>query len=192
MRRALSFVLLLLPGCARHFHRDTNAPGTTDVENPPADREAARVEPGDPGEEMLAVNPGVLAGGGAREASPNGFGELGVEVSVVRGSSPSSHSEDGFFVYPVRGAGAALGWSALRFAKDVTEVGPLYGEIYAHRELSAAGGGWAWNPATGDHGPQAFVTLTSLYLRGRYLFEEGGEVTLGVQLKLPQVWVWSR
>jgi hypothetical protein len=74
----------------------------------------------------------------------------------------------------------------------VAEVGPLYAEVYAHRELSAAGGGWAWNPHTGDHGPQAFVTLASLYLRGRYFFDDGAEVTLGVQLKLPQVWVWSR
>lgn len=88
MKRALSFVLLLLPGCARHFHRDTNAPGITDVENPPADREAARVEPSDPGEEMLAVNPGVLAGGGAREASPHGFGELGVEVNISPPTPP--------------------------------------------------------------------------------------------------------
>ncbi len=189
MRRAL-LLLLALAGC--HFHRDSNAPGLADVGNPPPDRTAARVEPEDPGEHMLAINPGVLAGGGAREASPQGFGEFGVEVSVVRGWSQRSHGEDGFFTYPVRALGAAVGWSALRLTDEDPEMGPLYAEVYGFEIPFAAGGGWAWNPADGDHGPQVFVTAMSLYLRGRYLVDDGAELTLGFQGKLPLVWVWSR
>ena len=189
MRRA-AIAVTVLAGC--HFHRDTNAPGLTDVENPPADRTAGRVEPADPGEEMLAINPGVLAGGGGREASPEGFGEFGVEVSVVRGSNERSHIEDGFFTYPLRGVGAALGWSALRLTDEDPEVGPLYAEAYVFRLPWAAGGGWAVNPADGDHGPQLFVAGMSLYIRGRYLFDDGAEITAGFQGKIPFVWVWSR
>jgi hypothetical protein len=190
VRRALA-VTVALAGC--HVHRDTNAPGLSDVENPPADPAAARVAPGDPGEEMLAINPGVLAGGGGRTAAPHGFGEFGVEVSLVRGSSPTSHREDDFFVYPLRGVGAALGWSALELSDTDPAVGPLYGEAYAFRLPWGAGGGWAWNPATGDHGPQAFVSLAWVYLRGRYLVDDdSGELTIGFQGKIPIVWVWSR
>lgn len=189
MRTAV-LIVAALAGC--HFHRDTNAPGHTDVDNPPADRAAARVEPADPGEEMLAVNPGILAGGGGRAASPQGFGELGVEVSVVRGVNETSHIEDGFFTYPRQGAGGALGWSALRLTGEDPEMGPLYLETYYFRLPWGAGGGWAWNPQNGDHGPQAFLFGASLYLRARYLFDDGGELTAGFQGKLPLVWVWSR
>jgi len=192
VRRRFCLGLLLVAGCNKHFHRDTNAPGLSDVENPPADRAVARVEPGDPGEEMLAVNSGILAGAGARKASPHALGEFGLEVSVVRGVNPSSHVEDGFFVYPMVAAGAALGWSALRLTDGDAAVGPLYAEVYAWREFAAAGGGWTWNPDTGDHGPQAFVSYLSLYLRGRLMADDGGEITAGFQGKLPIVWVWSR
>jgi hypothetical protein len=188
--RCAAILLAGLAGC--HFHRDTNAPGLSDVDSPPTDRTAARVEPGDPGEHMLAINPGVLAGGGGREASPEGFGEFGVEVSVVRGWNQRSHVEDGFFTYPLRGVGAALGWSALRLSEEDPEVGPLYAEAYAFRLPWMAGAGWAWNPDRGDHGPQVFVAGMSLYLRGRYLAEDGAEITAGFQGKLPLVWVWSR
>jgi hypothetical protein len=183
-------LLLALAGC--HFHRDTNAPGLTDVESPPADRTAARIEPGDPGENMLAINPGVLVGGGGRESSPQGFGEIGVEVSVVRGSNDSSHLEDGLFSYPLRGVGAALGWSALRITDQEPEMGPLYAEAYGFRMPWLGGAGWAWNPDTGDHGPQVFVAALSLYVRGRTLADDGGEITAGFQGKLPLVWIWSR
>jgi len=188
VRRAI--VLLSLAAC--HHHRDTNAPGISDIEVPPADRTAAHVDPEDPGENMLAVIPGVLAAGGMRKDSPHALGEFGPEVSIVRGASPRSHSEDGFFVYPMTGIGGALGWSALRVNGGDADLGPLYAEIYRVDEGVAAGGGWSWNPADGDHGPQLFVTSLGFYLRGRYLFDDGGEITAGLQIKVPVVWVWSR
>ena len=186
-------VLALLAACNPHFHRDRNAPGITDVDTPPEPRDTRRVPPEDPGEEMLSVNPGVLFGGGWREVSPHGFGELGFEVSLVRGSSPHSHSEDGFLVYPVQAWGVALGWSSLVFDDDDDdlEVGPLYLEAYKH-EIGSAGGGYAWNPSTGDHGPQIFAGILSLYARARYMWDAGTEISLGFQGKLPVVWVWSR
>ena len=90
------------------------------------------------------------------------------------------------------GIGGALGWSALRVNGGDADLGPLYAEIYRVDEGVAAGGGWSWNPADGDHGPQLFVTSLGFYLRGRYLFDDGGEITAGLQIKVPVVWVWSR
>ena len=189
MRRAL-FLVLALAAC--HHHRDSNAPGISDIEVPPADRTVARIDPEDPGENMLAVNPGLLAAGGARKDSPHALGEFGPEISVVRGSTPRSHSEDGFFIYPLVGVGAALGWSALRVNGGDADLGPLYAEVYRVEDGFAAGGGWSWNPADGDHGPQLFGTIMGFYVRARYLFDDGGELTAGLQIKVPTVWVWSR
>ncbi len=189
MRRALLFAVAL---AACHRHRDSNAPGNSDIEVPPADRTIARVEPEDPGENMIAVNPGILAAGGARKHSPHALGEFGPEISVVRGTSPVSHREDNFFIYPVAGVGAALGWSALRLSGGDADVGPLYGEVYRVDTGFAAGGGWSWNPSDSDHGPQLFATFLGFYLRARYLFDAGGEITAGLQIKIPVVWVWSR
>ena len=189
MRRAL-LALLALAAC--HHHLDTNAPGISDIEVPPADRTVSHVYPEDPGENMLAVDPGILAAGGFRKDSPHALGEFGPEISVVRGANPVSHREDNFFVYPLTGVGAALGWSALRVNGGDADLGPLYAEVYRVDTGFAAGGGWSWNPADGDHGPQLFGTMMGFYLRARYLFDAGGEITAGLQIKVPVVWVWSR
>lgn len=195
--KRLAVIAALAVACA-HRHRDTNAPGIQDVEAPPPDLARHEViEPADPGEEMLTVNPGVLGGGGGRAAEPHGFGEVGVEVTVNRGWSPHSHAEDNFVVYPAAGYGASLGWSALRVfdhpgAGADAEPGPLYAEVQGFEFPYAGGVGYAVDPWHGQHGPQAFLFLMSGYLRARYLWDEGIEVSLGIQLKLPKVWVWSR
>ncbi|HUS63318.1 MAG TPA: hypothetical protein VMZ28_02205 [Kofleriaceae bacterium] len=194
--KRLAAAALLLAACA-HRHRDTNAPGIQDIEAPPPDLTNHQpIEPQDPGERMLTINPGVLAGGGGRSASPHGFGEFGVEVTVNGGESPGSHAEDNFVVYPAEGFGATLGWSALRLLDDPgdddAQVGPFYAEVQGFEFPYAGGVGYAVDPWHGQHGPQVFVFLLSGYLRARYLWDEGTEVTLGFQLKLPKVWVWSR
>ena len=188
-------LLAALAGC-RHWHRDTSAPGVIDVAAPPPPGQH-RVAPQDPGENMLAINPGVHSGGGARAESPHGFGEVGVELTVNRGENDRSHHEDSFFVYPERGVGASLGWSFLRYSGDGAggtdlDGGPLYAEVQAFRLPWIAGGGYAIDPFTGDHGPQIFGAMANLYVRARYLFDAGAEITFGMQLKLPFVQVWSR
>src|SRR5690606_41771660 len=79
---------------------------------PGAPAGAPRGRPADPGERMLTVNPGVFWGAGPQTAEPHGFGELGAEVTINLGENDRSHYEDDFFVYPQRGVGASLGWSA--------------------------------------------------------------------------------
>ena len=196
MRARLVTAALLLAACG-HRHRDTNAPGIHEIETPPPDLASHEpIEPADPGERMVTVNPGVLGGGGGRAASPHGFGELGVELTVNRGESPGSHAEDNFFVYPAVGYGASIGWSALRLfddpGDDDAQVGPLYAEVQGFELPYAGGVGYAVDPWHGHHGPQAFIFLMSGYVRARYYWDDGIEVTLGLQLKLPKVWVWSR
>ena len=153
---------------------------------------------------MLAGNLGVLAGGGAKTRRPRGFGEFGLELSVNLGETERSHKGDDFLVYPLDGYGATLGWSLLRLERvlgeeetgtpgdDVARLGPLYAEVHTHQMPFGGGGGWAWDPDIGDHGPQAFAYLSTLYVRGRYLVDRGAELSVGMQLKWPLVWIWSR
>ena len=196
-RAALALLLVAVVAC--HRHRDTNAPGLLHVETPPPDPTSREpMIPGDPGEHMLTINPGILAAGGARNSAPNGFGEFGVEVTVNRGETPYSHGGDSLFVYPLHGWGATAGWSALRLfegsAGDTdAQVGPLYAEVQAMDFPWAGGVGYAVDPLRGHHGPQVFTFLMLGYVRARYLVDSDDlEVSLGVQLKLPRVWVWSR
>jgi hypothetical protein len=196
MSRLSGPLALALLATACHWHRDTNAPGHIEVAAPPPPG-TYRVEPRDPGEHMLALNPGLLFGGGARAKRPRSFGELGLEVSVNRGENERSHQEDGLFIYPQRGFGGSLGWSFLHLSDDLAggtrlDGGPLYAEAHVFRLPFIAGGGYAVNPFTGDHGPQLFGALAMMYLRARYMFDAGAEITLGAQFKLPFVRVWSR
>ena len=65
-------------------------------------------------------------------------------------------------------------------------------DSYAFRPLHGAGIGYAVDPARSDHGPQVNVFVGPLFVRGRYLFGGGAEAQVGLQLKLPIVWIWSR
>lgn len=199
---AVAAALVLIAGC--RFHRPNNAPGLIDVTAAPSEPKQRKAEPGDPGERMLAVNPGVLAGGGAKTQKPHGFGEFGIEVSVNWGENERSHYGDDFFVYPYDGYGATIGWSAIRLERSSVDpeqvnpgrnelvVGPIYGEVHMHAMPWGGGVGWAVDPSSGDTGPQVFGYLSTLYVRGRYLFDQGAELSFGIQAKWPLVWIWSR
>lgn len=185
---------VLATGCAAmRFHRDRNAPGHIDVATPGPDTGLER--PRDPGENMIAVNPGVLAAAGGRGSDPHFVSELSVEVAVNVGTSERSHFEDDFIIHPHQGIGGVIGWSLLRGlgASDADyDLGPVYVEVQLFRPLHGAGVGYAVDPARSDHGPQVNAFAGPLFVRGRYLFDGGVELQIGLQLKLPIVWVWSR
>ncbi len=203
--------LVLAPvwgGCAPlRFHRDTNAPGHSDVENPPNYRRAGGQDrprrgahpvpsaPDDPGEEFLTFNPGIYGGGGGRFGEPKnsrGTGILGIEFSLNRGHNDRSHFRDDFWVYPREGKGVSLGWNILQFGPDDIDMGPIYAEVQRFGIYGGGALGYAVNPATLDHGFQASAWFTGYYVRARYLFDGGFELYGGFQIKIPMVWIWSR
>lgn len=204
MRSAAALALVVVTAC--HYHRDTNAPGLVDLERPPSPPGRATMEyPGDPGERMVTVSSGALAGAGARARGVRTMFEVAAEVTVSLGESDRSHQDgvDRLFVppgvlVPQRSVGLTLGWSVLqvvpRSAGEPAEIstGPLYLELQGARGLVGLAGGWAVDPTSGDHGPQINGFLGPSFLRMRYLVDGGFELQLGLQLKLPATWVWSR
>ena len=209
----LAVSLTLLAGCHPLVsHRDTNAPGLVDVELPPAqerqtpktsdgskatDPEAPPTpeQPGDPGEAFTVLSPGIyLSGGGrfGRPAGQRGAGMFGVELSYNRGESPFSHNGDDFIVYPVEGFGASIGWTLLALNSGEVDLGPIYLEAHRFHLLGGVAAGYSVDPVTGDHGPQATLWATALYVRARYLFDDGFGLFVGGQFKIPKLWVRSR
>lgn len=203
MARALTGLLAALMvapcGCAQlRFHRDTNAPGLSDVKNPPSAAQLQHdqvVAPKDPGENMLTLNPGVYGGIGGLLDAPRGqrmIGFGGVEVTVNRGCSPRSHYKDGLFVYPLDGNGLSLGWSFVQANDSDADVGPIYVEVSRFRLWFGAALGYAVDVGDRDHGPQASAWFGPYFVRARYLFDGGVALYFGGQLKIPMIWIWSR
>jgi len=199
MARALVGLLVVAAGCAQlRFHRDTNAPGISDVENPPAPSQLAHEQvtpPKDPGEQMITFNPGVYGGIGGRLDAPSGermFGLGGLELTLNRGCSPRSHYADGLFVYPLDGNGLSLGWNFVQAGNGDTDVGPLYVEASRFRLWFGAALGYAVDVGDRDHGPQASAWFGPYWVRARYMFDGGVELFFGGQIKVPMLWIWSR
>lgn len=207
----LIILLASVPAAACHqltVHRDTNAPGNSDIERPPAyptesasdtqveGREAPAAEmPDDPGEHWTTINSGIHGGYGGRFGQPQGqrgTGILGVEVSFNRGHSPYSHNGDGFFLYPLQGYGGSLGWSLFQWQGRDLQLGPLYAEAHVFRLFIGAGLGYAVDIDDGHHGPQVSAWLGSLYVRARYMVGDGFGLFFGGQIKIPRLWVESR
>lgn len=193
MRLAVSCALLLLSGCTVH-HLETNAPGHVDVLQPPEHLDARGVDPpADPGERMVSLTYGVLAGGGL--AFPKGSDAVGAygvgpEVSLHVGSSPHSHDDDSPPVLPARALGVNVGWTALSHPGQ--SVGPLYGELQWTEMPYYLAGGWAWDADESLHGPQATLGIGVLYLRYTHLFDQGGALQAGLVFKGYDTWVWSQ
>src|SRR5262249_16787009 len=87
-RGSMKLVLVLVAlsaGCAVH-PPETNAPGNADVLEPPHDLGARKAErPKDPGEDMVVLTYGALAGGGVafpKDENAKGAYGVGPEVSV--------------------------------------------------------------------------------------------------------------
>lgn len=186
-------------------HRDANAPGHTDIDRPPAYPAAHASSanapspppperPGDPGERMYIISPGIFGAMGGRFSRPEGevfTGMFGVELSLNHGTNPRSHNADAFVVYPRKGRGVSLGWSLLQVSGSGTTLGPVYAEVHEFRLAGGGALGYAINPSTRDHGPQASAWFTTYFVRMRYLWSEGFSAFIGAQLKLPMIWTES-
>ena len=192
----LGSVLLLAAGsgCIKHYHLEQNAPGFSDVKEPPT-RKTKRVEkPRDPGEHMFVINAGAFAGGGlAAFGTPSGLrGAYGIgpEVSFAYGAMKRSHSEDDFVIFPRPAYGLNLGWTMLAYSG--TGLGPFYAELQYSDEVFGIAAGYAYDRNDAQHGPQITSSLGPLYMRGTYLSTNGFDLQVGLVIKGGLLWVWSR
>lgn len=182
-------LLALCTGCA-HTHLERNAPGVVDVQTRP--RTANDRIPQDPGESMLTMSYGGLGGGGVVvHDGAEAYGELGVELSLLRGIREVSHYDDDFVITPDRAFGASVGWNGLTSQGE--GVGPLYAEFALRAWMFAGMGlGWAWDVDDNQHGPQATLSLGPFYARVGHQFGQGTALSAGIVLKNQHSWIWSR
>jgi hypothetical protein len=187
-------LIVALAGCVHH-HLPWNAPGIIDVRTPPQPFRTGDLErPKDPGERMVAFTYGGFSGGGIRwDHGSHGGGASGIEVSLHQGESSFSHYDDDFWIYPQETIGVNLG-ATLEYGDGPTHLGAIYVEAQRMKNFLGAAAGWAYEPTSGRTGPQATVFFSDFYVRGDWLFGAygGGEIMLGLIVKLPVVWVWSR
>lgn len=207
-------VLSFLGGC-RHWHRPHDAPGLVDVRTPPREIAFELVEtPGDPGERMVSINPGVSMLSGYRTNRGAGVLDLGAEVSLLRGENERSHNDGDQrlflppgFQLPERGYGVTLGWSAFRLfevesddpetedvdeSRSIATTGPVHLRGYTFKNWFGAGAGWTFDPQTGDHGPELVGYAGVVTARTRYTRDDHFEILLGYQMKFPLTFVQSR
>lgn len=202
MRAAAVLALLVaLAGCPVHMQR--NAPGTIDVHAPPSEIAREQVEPPiDPGERVFMVSAGALAGVGVRVGGDGRLAAEGAaEISVSWGELDKSHEKAQpivpipIVVLPPKRTGINLGWV---FAEpnpdnsDDGELGPIYLEYQVSRLLSGWSAGYSWDPEDDSHGPHVGAFFTGYYVKAGYRIGRGAEAMIGVVLKLPQTFVWSR
>jgi len=177
-----------------HTHGARNAPGNIDVHRPPAQPADKQVEePLDPGEQSIVLSSGVMGGGGVAlggDEDTRGAYGAGPELSIGYGTSDRSHNGDDFFIYPQRGFGTNLGWTAL--SGEGSGVGPLYSELYYQETVAWLAAGWVWDPNDHTHGPQITISTFMLYMRATHQLDAGTQLTAGISIKLPQSYVWSR
>lgn len=190
-------------GCGA-THLPHNAPGNIDVAKPPRDLSKIAVErPADPGEYVLGWTTGALVGGGLSVPGPHAVFSGSGETSLHFGVNPHSHQFDTsqlwpivsgrFGEYPFQGwsGGLNLGWTLGTNTRPANSAG------YAEAQLTYAGAlgiaaGWALDPARSVNGPQITANLGPLYLRSTTMLDLGTSIEIGVVLKVPAVWVWSR
>lgn len=202
---AIAVLAIPLGACHRHVR---SSPGTIDVAAPPLAIASERIEtPGDPGERMLMITPGVVDGGFGRSDGRSG-GELELEVGVHLGDAKVSHNDHalrdrlflpGGLLAPDAAVGLVVGWSALRFIEEVgedgehvTTTGPLHARAQVMKFAYGAGAGWRWDPRTGETGPELSLWALNYELRVHASTDGEIETLLGLQLKWPVTWVWGR
>lgn len=196
-------LVLALAGCYHH-HLATNAPGLVDPRIPPGDLDQRGLEqPGDPGEHLLLISPGVTVGAGGGTIASTAVVDVAAEVTVRWGDSEVSHNDADARLFlprglrvPDRSVGFNVGWSALRLYPEngttSAGTGPIFVEAVRTGFAWSLSAGWALDPRTGGTGPQLGAHWVVYFVRGRALFGDGFEVVGGVQLKAPQAWIRSR
>ena len=202
-RAGLALALLSAAGC--HHHRQLNAPRLVEPMVPPVDITDRELEyPGDPGEKMIVLTTGVLGGVFGGSLGPSAVVDVAAEATVSWGENAQSHNDHASRLFIPRGVlwlprstGISVGWSGLRvLTRDggPTDLatGPIYVEAQKAWMFGGVGAGWAIDPRTGGTGPQVNAFYTFYYVRGRLLFGDGWELGGGLQIKIPNTWVWAR
>lgn len=202
MSRLLGLVLLasvaVSSGCWVH-HSDLNAPGEVDLSEEPEDFAVGqRQRPEDPGQHVVSVLGGPFLTVGADD----GWQRLqfGLEVTAMYNKRDRSHVED-FPAFLLLGEGQSwggnIGWSAyqLHSVGDTVagSTGALYLEGQVRLPIPVVAAGWAVEPGTGRHGPQATVSPFGMnWFRANYNTDGTWALMYGVTAKLSNIWVWSR
>jgi hypothetical protein len=178
-----------LGGCALHTHLDNGAPGVDDIHVPPANPEPGVTHPpADPGEDMLSLTTGGMAGGGGLFGSgdASGAGVLTAEVTLNWGTNHRSHYDDDFFVFTNSGDGINLGVTAL-FGDELHL--PLYAEYQVFMSPVGGGAGWFYDPLTQASGPQLTVFTGCFYGRLEVALDGTTALHGGLLIKFP-TWAW--
>lgn len=207
MRRAVVAIGVAVLG-ACHVHGPAT-PGHVDVTRPPAWIADEVVElPGDPGERMVMITPGVVGLGGGGSIG-RGVGDLELEIGLHFGEAAVSHNDhstgDRLFVprgliAPETSVGAVVGWSALWLLGETSEgaddadltTGPLHARAQVANGFYGGGVGWTWDPRTGAQGPE--LSIWAMVTEARLAVSTEGDVLVlfGWQLKWPVTWVRGR
>lgn len=199
-RAAAAAAVLLLCGCPIHFRH--NAPGHIAVHELPRDPAKRKVEtPADPGETVMMITAGGFGGGGGRffqahESGVTGFGEFGLEAGVHWACEKESHQKPDLFPFlphpiPLRTRGVNAGASLVDDGSGELVLHDVYAEYSERNTFWGWGAGYGVSP-DGTHGPHVQAYLTYAYVRGSWHIDRGGEVTVGMFFKLPQIFTWSR
>jgi hypothetical protein len=193
IRACVASITALLVGCA-HTDVVRTRPGEIDPRTPPqAIAQEVHERPNDPGERILVFSPGVFGGVGLSMDDPRSSGSaysLGAEASIHYGSSDTSHAEDTFFVYPSPAFGLNAGYTLTSQDRAGPSVGYLEAQYFDAPFGAAAG--WAWDPSRALHGPQTTIFAGPLYARATHFLGDRTELTVGLCVKLPYVWIWAR
>lgn len=202
--RACGAVLLagaMAVGCA-HWDLDEPAPGLVDVSSPPPLLEQRHIVPARPaGERVLAVNPGVLGSLGIRAGTDGAatWASWSGEVSLHWGKRDSYHVDEfsrepepsiiAFHDSWALTVGASTR-SAAR-APGVPNRGDVYLEFERMSSFSGVAAGPVWNPTTGKVGGQVTAFLGMAHARVT-AFDLNPVFQIGLTLKAPFSWIWSR
>lgn len=204
-RIAMTMLLLLLgyslfaSSCIWHYNR--HLPERIAIQKPPKKKVASAMEkPAPPKQLYFIISTGALFGGGwfpvEQSSQQKGIQHFGFETSFFFGydkyrAIPSDPSTLLDFHLPTWQLGINFGWNLFDPRFDV-----VYGMQHLELQFSAFGAGvalgYAWHPADlSQHGIQGTAHWGPLYIRIVHLWEQGTEVSLGIQLKWPFVFVFT-
>jgi hypothetical protein len=199
MKMRIFIVVIMLAshlGCTM-VHLERNAPGIDEIEKPPEDIEfEALVTPQDPGEHYLLLSPGPFVGFGwgvPREgASLTEQVAFGLDLTLDYGQLENSHKEDQYFIWSRWSVGMNFGLGGV--LRQQTGAVLWYLEAQGRYSMFGLGAGYCGQDYPEDtyHGMQITLFAGPLFFRSSYLFRIGAEVLLGLAVKIPISFVWSR
>lgn len=186
---------LLLSGCPPPIlQSDRNAPGISNIHTPPArPQEDITIRPDDPGQHMFTLNAGIFIAGGVRKLTAHslwGAFNLGTEVSLHYGNFNYSPPDDSLFTFPIITGAINLG--VLLVDHEGLSLGEGYLEAQILYAFMGVAGGYTVNWDQNLHGPQATVFLGPFFCRFKYHVRNDASLLLGISLKYPLRWTFSR